>query len=84
MSVFLRTVWSATFVNMAASMTQAILLTVYALVALMFLDTTYREGQTGVRRGWDAMRVTGLVYCLAWPLLILHIVIVAYRDRHAR
>jgi hypothetical protein len=65
-------------------MTEAILLTLYTLVALIFLDITFREGRSGRRRGWDAMRIMGLLFCLAWPLLILHITIVAYRDRHAR
>lgn len=65
-------------------MTQMILLTFYALVAGVFVDMTLREGTTGLRRGWDVMRVLGLLYCLVWPLIILHILFVAYRDRQAR
>ncbi|KQS63705.1 hypothetical protein ASG39_13830 [Rhizobium sp. Leaf371] len=65
-------------------MTETILLTLYALVALLFLEMTYREGEMSLAGGWDIMRVVGLLYCLAWPLLIVHVSIVAYRDRHAR
>lgn len=65
-------------------MMETILLSLYTLVALFFLETTFREGEMAQTKGWDIMRVAGLLYCLAWPLLILHVSIVAYRDRHAR
>ncbi|KQR79133.1 hypothetical protein ASG25_19110 [Rhizobium sp. Leaf384] len=65
-------------------MTETILLTLYALVALFFLETTFREGEMSLTKGWDMMRVVGLLYCVAWPLMIVHVGIVAYRDRHAR
>ncbi|SES36535.1 hypothetical protein [Rhizobium sp. NFR03] len=65
-------------------MTETILLALYTLVTLFFLETTFREGEMAQVKSWDIMRVAGLLYCLAWPLMILHVTILAYRDRHAR
>lgn len=65
-------------------MTETILLALYTLVTLLFLETTFREGEMAQVKSWDIMRVAGLLYCLAWPLMILHVTILAYRDRHAR
>lgn len=65
-------------------MTETILLALYTLVTLFFLETTFREGEMAQVKSWDIMRVAGLLYCLAWPLMILHVTIFAYRDRHAR
>ncbi|NHT76019.1 hypothetical protein C8J35_10522 [Rhizobium sp. PP-F2F-G38] len=65
-------------------MTETILLALYTLVALFFLETTFREGEMAQVKGWDILRVAGLLYCMIWPLMVLHVTILAYRDRHAR
>jgi hypothetical protein len=55
-------------------------LSFYTLICLFFLDNTYREGEAA-DSGWDGMRVLGLVLCLIWPLLLVHVIILAYRGR---
>lgn len=52
----------------------------YTLICLFFLDNTYREGVMA-GNGWDGMRVLGLVLCLVWPLPLVHVIILIYRDR---
>ncbi|OBZ94406.1 hypothetical protein ADU59_17215 [Pararhizobium polonicum] len=52
----------------------------YTLICLFFLDNTYREGEMA-GNGWDGMRVLGLVLCLVWPLLLVHVIILVYRAR---
>lgn len=56
------------------------LLLLYFLICLFFLDNTYHEGEVS-GSGWDGARVLGLVLCLAWPLLVVHVIISAYRNR---
>lgn len=58
------------------------LLSFYTLICLFFLDNTYREGEAA-GSDWDKMRVLGLVLCLIWPLLLVHVIIMAYRGRQA-
>ncbi|CZT33326.1 hypothetical protein [Rhizobium sp. 9140] len=65
-------------------MTETILLALYTLVTLFFLETTFREGEMAQVKSWDILRVAGLLYCTIWPLMVLHVTILAYRDRHAR
>jgi hypothetical protein len=58
-------------------------LSFYTLICLFFLDNTYREGEIA-GEGWDGMRVLGLFLCLLWPLLLVHVMILAFRgDRRA-
>lgn len=59
-----------------------LLLSLYALICLFFLDNTYREGEIG-GGGWDVMRILGLMACLVWPLMLFYVIACAYRDRHA-
>ncbi|MDQ0317877.1 hypothetical protein QO002_000015 [Pararhizobium capsulatum DSM 1112] len=49
-------------------------------IALLFLDSGYREGELEGGE-WDVMRVVGLVSCLAWPLLILYVILSAFRQK---
>ena len=57
-----------------------LLLSFYTLICLFFLDNTYREGEAA-GGAWDAMRVLGLFLCLLWPLLLVHVIISACRNR---
>ncbi|KQY25980.1 hypothetical protein ASD31_20370 [Rhizobium sp. Root482] len=58
------------------------LLSIYTLIALVFLDRTYREGKAA-GGNWDGMRLLGLALCLFWPALVGYIVFAAWRDRRA-
>ena len=63
-------------------MLQTFFFAAYTLIALFFLDATHREGE--VQGGqWDVMRVLGMLACLVWPLLLLHVAFLAYRRRQA-
>lgn len=55
-------------------------LIVYGLIALVFLENTFREGHVR-ERAWDMPRVAGLLLCLVWPLLLIGIVILARFQR---
>jgi hypothetical protein len=57
-----------------------LLLSFYTLICLFFLDNTYREGEAA-GGAWDSMRVFGLFLCLFWPLLVVHVIISACRNR---
>ena len=57
-----------------------LLLSIYTLIALVFLDKTYREGKAA-GGPWEGMRLLGLALCLFWPALFGYIVFAAYRDR---
>lgn len=59
-----------------------LLLSFYILISLFFLDNTYREGEAA-GGAWDAIRVLGLSLCLLWPLLLVHVIISACRNRQA-
>jgi hypothetical protein len=59
-----------------------LLLSFYILICLFFLDNTYREGEA-VGGAWDKMRVLGLSLCLLWPLILVHVIISACRNRQA-
>lgn len=63
-------------------MLQTILFATYTLVALFFLDATHREGEAQ-GGAWDGMRVLGMLLCLIWPVLIVHVAVLAYRRRQA-
>ncbi|OQP86995.1 hypothetical protein BTR14_08695 [Rhizobium rhizosphaerae] len=54
-----------------------ILLAFYALVVIIFLDNTLREGETIGAGRWDAMRFLGLGACLAWPVLLAYTIVIA-------
>ncbi|MBP1858371.1 hypothetical protein [Rhizobium herbae] len=58
----------------------AFFLSFYTLISLFFLDNTYREGEAA-GSSWDGMRVLGLVLCLIWPLLLVYVIVSAYRSR---
>lgn len=57
-----------------------ILSTAYGAIVLLFLDSSFREGDLAGGQ-WDAMRVLGLLLCLVWPLLILYVILSAFRQR---
>ncbi len=57
-----------------------ILSTLYGGIALLFLDSSFREGELDGGT-WDAMRVAGLLLCLVWPLLILYVIFSALRQK---
>lgn len=63
-------------------MLQTVLFASYTLVALFFLDATHREGEAQ-GGAWDGMRVLGMLLCLIWPVLIVHVAVLAYRRRQA-
>jgi hypothetical protein len=58
----------------------ALLLAGYTFIALLFIDSSLREGD-GSGGGWDFPRVLGLLLCLVWPLTLAGTAIVAYQDR---
>ncbi|SIR39227.1 hypothetical protein SAMN05880582_1126 [Rhizobium sp. RU20A] len=55
-------------------------LVAYSLIALVFLHNTFQEGHVR-ERAWDWERVAGLALCLAWPLILLGIVVLARLGR---
>lgn len=57
-----------------------ILSTLYGAVVLLFLDSSFREGDLDGGQ-WDVMRVLGLLLCLVWPLLILYVILSAFRQK---
>lgn len=63
------------------------LITVYAIIAALFLVMTFLEGQ---RKGlpWSPYRVLGLMLCAVWPALLLYVVATAaiehYGDRSSK
>lgn len=57
-----------------------LLLSIYTLICLVFIDNSYQEGDAAGGT-WDAMRVLGLVLCLVWPLLLVYVIVSAFRDR---
>ena len=60
-------------------MSIAMILVVYSLVAIAFLVPTYLEGEANCA-AWDTDRVSGLVYCLFWPVLIAAVVGVLIKE----
>ena len=58
----------------------ALLMAFYTFVALRFVDCSLREGEEG-GGAWDAGRVLGLLFCLAWPLALAGTLVVAYQER---
>lgn len=60
----------------------ALFLSIYTVVGLLFLDSTYREGRAGGGH-WDWPRLFGLVLCLVWPLALVWVLISAYKQRQA-
>lgn len=63
---------------------QTLAILAYALIALVFLDNTYREGKVYLGGQWDAHRIAGLALCTLWPLVLAYAAVSAYRNRHAR
>ena len=57
----------------------ALLMAFYTFIALLFIDSTLREGAENGRR-WDADRVAGLLLCLVWPATLAAIAILAYQN----
>ncbi|KQV35561.1 MULTISPECIES: hypothetical protein [unclassified Rhizobium] len=57
-----------------------ILSTLYGAVVLLFLDSSFREGELAGGE-WDMMRVLGLLACLVWPLLIVYVILSAFRQK---
>ena len=53
--------------------------TLYSSIAIGFLTATYIEGRWQAA-GWDLARVSGLLACLAWPVLL----IIVLRNTHLR
>ncbi|SEM13148.1 hypothetical protein SAMN04487976_12037 [Xaviernesmea oryzae] len=58
-----------------------IFVALYAVIAVVFLDNTLREGQTIGAGRWDMMRLIGIAACSIWPLLVAYAIIVALRGR---
>jgi hypothetical protein len=54
--------------------------TLYGGIALLFLDGSFREGELEGGE-WDVMRVLGLLLCLVWPLLIVYVILSAFRQK---
>lgn len=57
-----------------------LLSTLYGGIALLFLDSSFREGELS-GGAWDVTRVLGLLLCLVWPLLILYVILSAFRQK---
>ena len=54
-----------------------IFLAFYAMVVIIFLDNTVREGETIGAGRWDAMRLLGIGACFAWPLILAYTIVIA-------
>lgn len=58
----------------------ALLMAGYTFVALLFIDSSLREGDENGGR-WDFDRVAGLLLCFVWPLTLAGTLLVAYQER---
>jgi hypothetical protein len=60
----------------------ALFLSIYTVIGVLFLESTYREGRRGGGH-WDWLRIFGLLLCLVWPLALVWVLISAYKHRQA-
>lgn len=67
-------IWPRVRVTIGRLMFEFLLAAIYGAVTLIFLTLTFAEGQRGTR-GWDGMRVLGLVLCFAWPPVVAVLVV---------
>jgi Ca2+/Na+ antiporter len=58
----------------------ALIMALYTLVALLFIDCSLREGEEKGGQ-WDLDRILGLLLCIAWPLALAGTLLVAYQER---